>query len=111
VSEFGYIRVTWSGTGVYIRTTHRPVIIDLVHQLRELMPDLAARYTTHVDAEYPHPMDEFRREIELRISQLDARDEFVAFWFVRELGLRGWEIFIVRGNDEYHLRWQGEQEE
>jgi hypothetical protein len=103
LSESGYTRVSWSGTGIYIRSTHRPVIVELIRDLRELMPDIAATYTRYLDDGPPHPMDLYRREIDIRISKLDTHDESVSFWFVHQLCLRGWEPFETR-NSEFHMR-------
>lgn len=104
LSESGYTRIIWSGTGVYIRTTHRQPVVDAVHELRELLPKAAATYVTHLDGDNPHVMDVFARNAEIRLSQLDGRDEWVAFWLVQRLCEGGWEPFQVRGSDQYHLR-------
>ena len=103
MSESGYTRITWSGTGVYVLTTHRATIIEMIKELRETLPDLSATYTGYLEEGTPHPMDLYQREVELRISKLDTRDQQVAFWFVQHLCQRGWEPFQV-GRDEYHLR-------
>ena len=102
MSESGYTRINWGGTGVYIRTTHRPTIVDLIKELQETVPNLSATYTRFLDEENPHPMDIYRRSTEIRVSKLDNRDETVAFWFMQRLCQLGWEPFQVR-NDEFHL--------
>ena len=103
MSESGYTRINWGGTGVYIRTTHRPVIVELIKELIKMVPDLAATYTRFLDEENPHPMDIYRRSTEIRVSKLDNRDETVAFWFMQQLCQLGWEPLWAR-NDEFHLR-------
>ena len=106
MSESGYCKITWSGTGVYIQTTHRPVVIDLIRELMEALPSLSATYTRFLDEGTPHPMDVYRRSTEIRLSKLDGRDESVAFWLLQKLCNLGWEPFQMR-NDEYHLRLTG----
>ncbi|NLS77300.1 MAG: hypothetical protein GXY76_08595 [Chloroflexi bacterium] len=106
MSESGYCKITWSGTGVYIQTTHRPVVIDLIKGLMQTLPAMAVTYTHSLDDAKPHPMDPYYRDTEIRLSKLDGRDEPVAFWLLQKLCAVGWEPFQMR-NDEYHLRLRG----
>ena len=98
----GYAKIDYRGSGVRVYYTDEKVIEWILQERKKYIPS----YRTVGDNRQLISGEVY----EFWIDKLQSKDEIVAFWILKQLVLRGWEPFQIRGgfpnisDSEIHLK-------
>ena len=99
----GYTYVQWDGAWITCYSTDSQLLDWVAGELKRLIPEAKL---TERKMSLP-PQERYYIDIEKLSTAAGEGDQW---WVLRELGLRGWEVFAVDSDNRgWHLRYLGEE--